>query len=612
MLPGIHDGSPDLLDTRAVSAKTKAIRKQTFLRTYWPWGLMLVLGSVAIALGYAGLAKHLAAAGEVRSPLELVYAILCLFVVETGDVSGSVPWELALARVLAPILPAWAIFRAAAIVFRDQWQTLRLLLARRHVVICGLGRKGFQLAREFRARGDRVVVIEENEGDDAIASCRELGITVLVASATDPMTLNRARVQYARQVFAVCGEDGINVEIAVHVDELVRTRKRQQAREVQCYVQIVNLELCKLFRQHRIFLDPNDPLKVKVFNTFENSARMLWHCDPLDRVPISSDDPRSVQLVVIGFGQMGQSVVLQAARTAHFANGKQLRITVIDEEAEVKRKQFYARHPQFDKVCAARFVTGVVEDPDVLAEICRTVNQPETIATIAVCLDGDARTLSAALNLLAKLGHSDVPVVVRMAEEKGLATLFHCQQKRTSQATGRLHAFGMTSQSCSSDLLLNDDLDQLARARHDKHRQNKPQDDLAAAPWETLREDLKDSCRQQTDHIAVKLRAIGCDATTANVNATPVTQFEHDEIERMARMEHARWNAERWLDNWTLGPRDHLAKTSPYLIDWESLPEEIQDYDRDAVRDIPELLAKVGAKIYRRKTGPADDVHAVI
>jgi hypothetical protein len=40
----------------------------------------------------------------------------------------------------------------------------RRRLARGHVVLCGLGRKGFQLARDFRDRGDRVVVVETGAG----------------------------------------------------------------------------------------------------------------------------------------------------------------------------------------------------------------------------------------------------------------------------------------------------------------------------------------------------------------------------------------------------------------------------------------------------------------
>jgi hypothetical protein len=64
--------------------------------------------------------------------------------------------------------------------------------------------------------------------------------------------------------------------------------------------------------------------------------------------------------------------------------------------------------------------------------------------------------------------------------------------------------------------------------------------------------------------------------------------------------QHARWNAERWLVGWTLGPRDHAAKTSPYLVGWDELSEDIKDYDRAPVRNIPSLLSLIGAKVCRR------------
>ena len=35
-----------------------------------------------------------------------------------------------------------------------------------------------------------------------------------------------------------------------------------------------------------------------------------------------------------------------------------------------------------------------------------------------------------------------------------------------------------------------------------------PQNDLALRPWEELTEDLRESSRQQADHIAIKLRAL--------------------------------------------------------------------------------------------------------
>jgi len=50
----------------------------------------------------------------------------------------------------------------------------------------------------------------------------------------------------------------------------------------------------------------------------------------------------------------------------------------------------------------------------------------------------------------------------------------------------------------------------------------------------------------------------------------------------------------------TLGDtRDPAHRISPYLTEWESLPQDIKDRDRQAIRAIPELLASVGLGIRR-------------
>ena len=69
----------------------------------------------------------------------------------------------------------------------------------------------------------------------------------------------------------------------------------------------------------------------------------------------------------------------------------------------------------------------------------------------------------------------------------------------------------------------------------------------------------------------------------------------------MAEMEHERCNAERLMEGYSLGPRDHEKKTSPYLVRWEELPDDVKEYDRAAVRKIPDLLGKACFEIYRLK-----------
>lgn len=144
----------------------------------------------------------------------------------------------------------------------------------------------------------------------------------------------------------------------------------------------------------------------------------------------------------------------------------------------------------------------------------------------------------------------------------------------------------------------------IARAIHEEYRANqadrKPADDPPMSEWDGLPEDLRESNRRQAGDIFNKLRAIGCKVREVGEDRTPeLISFTHAEIERMSKMEHDRWVAERRADGWTLGDRDIPSKTTPHLVSWEELSEDIREWDREAVRKIPHLLAQVGFEIRR-------------
>jgi tetratricopeptide (TPR) repeat protein len=143
----------------------------------------------------------------------------------------------------------------------------------------------------------------------------------------------------------------------------------------------------------------------------------------------------------------------------------------------------------------------------------------------------------------------------------------------------------------------------LARSIHEKYLQNRLRTLQQGLPeWEELSAEFRESSAQQADHISEKLRQIEYEIHDANGREPVLVKFEDDEVEFMAETEHGRWNVERLLDGWRWGPEKNVQKKiSPYLVSWEELPDDIREYDRETVREIPENLAKLGLEI--RKTG---------
>lgn len=148
--------------------------------------------------------------------------------------------------------------------------------------------------------------------------------------------------------------------------------------------------------------------------------------------------------------------------------------------------------------------------------------------------------------------------------------------------------------------------EELAQQIHEEYRRMQlanPQTNPSSAslvPWEDLDSGLKDSNRNQADQIFVKLRENGYKLRKAK-QANPFNvSFTSEEIEHLAELEHGRWNAERLLAGWKPGPvKGVVNKISPYIIPWENLMEEMKEWDRDPVRKLPEMLAKMRYEIYR-------------
>ena len=72
-------------------------------------------------------------------------------------------------------------------------------------------------------------------------------------------------------------------------------------------------------------------------------------------------------------------------------------------------------------------------------------------------------------------------------------------------------------------------------------------------------------------------------------------------MEYLAEQEHEAWVAERIANGWVSGDQvDAEKKTTPYLVPYNKLPEDIKQLDRDPVRNIPLLLERIGMAVYKK------------
>ncbi len=215
---------------------------------------------------------------------------------------------------------------------------------------------------------------------------------------------------------------------------------------------------------------------------------------------------------------------------------------------------------------------------------------------VAYVLSRDpALATSTAVELLDRLPDTS-RIVVRHGRDAGLARVF---EQGDDQECGRVQVFSAYEDTCGDpDLILGSRYESLARKLHTLYLSD---NGLAEPTWDQLEEVFREANRDQAEWIHRTLQDAGFRVRLqAAGRPEPPLVLSPEEVERMSRVEHQRWSAEKLISGWTFGAiKDSAAKTHPDLVPWSELPDPEREKDRQFVRRWPELLAQVGYAVQR-------------
>ena len=146
----------------------------------------------------------------------------------------------------------------------------------------------------------------------------------------------------------------------------------------------------------------------------------------------------------------------------------------------------------------------------------------------------------------------------------------------------------------------------VARAIHEEYLQlqkragDTPDMNPSMRPWNELPRRLKESNLRQVEDIWSALHLIHCSIALATNSREPLFEFTDSELEFLAEREHERWMEERIRKGWNYGKvRDDSQKIHDCIVPWNELSEAEREKDRNAVRSLPGILAKVYLRIVR-------------
>jgi hypothetical protein len=118
-------------------------------------------------------------------------------------------------------------------------------------------------------------------------------------------------------------------------------------------------------------------------------------------------------------------------------------------------------------------------------------------------------------------------------------------------------------------------------------------------PFSELPDDEKEQNRLNVIDIPEKLILAGYVMRPARSNEPPF-EFPGEELDLLAESEHDRWMQAKLQAGWRHAPQtDKSKKLHQALVDWENLPEQEKEKDRQIVRNIPLVLARAGYAVQK-------------
>jgi hypothetical protein len=482
---------------------------------------------------------------------------------------------------------------------------VRAVLARRtknHAIVCGLGETGMQVVHNMRSMGQDVVVIDRADDTVNAAACDQLKIPVIKGDAATSDILNLAGVRHARTIVACTGDDGSNMDVALHVKEMVTNRQKPGSNELLVLAEIRNQWLFSRLVNHNQYALGSNDVEFRLFNSNENAARLLLRSLKLPPGP----EIDGGAFVIFGFGPLGQQVMLHLIRAAPATIGSKAKIMIFDQGAQAHRHQFTQTYPAAAKLADVDFFEANIstDHHESWAAIEKTVRE-QALLGVAVCFDDDQTALYAGINMrrvLDDLSRIQVPLFVRLGKYRHLGQFAATMESLQGQPM-RFRIFGGLEELLGADILIRGGLDALAKAFHAQYRDSRQaagQSYPGDKPWNMLPETLKMSNRRRADNLPFLLAQAGMHMEPSEQPAT--LRLTPDEIELLARLEHRRWMIERRLLGFSHGEvRSDFPPRHELLVDWEQLPESERERNRNDFANLPKVLAQAKFEIWREQ-----------
>ncbi|MFC4995531.1 RyR domain-containing protein [Rubritalea tangerina] len=525
--------------------------------------------------------------------LDRIYLSLQLFSIDGPTAESHLPFQLELSRFLAPLSLLLGLLATVFHISRDLLNNALLRFARGHVIIAGLNEISADFAADAIRIGHKVVIIDNDQDSPWIHDLKALGAVCLLANFTDNQPLLRARIHHASRFFAFTHNDSQNIELVIMVSDLLEQQPQKATKLLHCHTLLKDPNFQQAFREHSLLNTTSSSMSVSLINLEKLVARIN-----LDMLPLEMDDDGQLydnpRLILFGHSSISLALLLHSLQLGHFRTREKLSISLVTNQPDALKVKINRYFPQASEIAHIEIISAEDDTPCSLLQALRNSSSSGQSWHTLICADeceNENFTLAQYLSIHAH--DFSGRILCSLPTSPGLLTLLN------SKSDGRhIYPLDRPATLANWQSLVDEPHASRARTIHNNYVSSERAkgktraDNSSLTSWVQLPESTREQNRLQADHIPIKLRAIGID-----IDHLP----PHDELssrlaenlELLAEMEHLRWNAALFSAGWKYapGPKNPRLLTHPCLVAWDALTDEIKQYDRDAVMNIPQLLS---------------------
>jgi TrkA-N domain len=616
----------------------------SFLRKYnWLFPQLVIF---TLVLGTLGFHHHALLHDSPISWLSSLYLSLQLFVMNSGGVAGPIPLTLEVSRFLAPALTAGGIFLALWEPLNQNYLLFKVRFWKDHIIVCGLSKKAELLIYDHikhQGKDIHIVVIEPNTEHGSISQMRKKGVIVLEGNATDEDMLHKANILHARVLLALTNDEKINIHVAQKATHIYNQYPAALLPDtiLQVVLHIDDFYTMNVFKEFHEKAVPDNiefrkggsKIDYHVFSIYQLAAIfMIDNFSPDKYVSLTNLDDPPAHLLIMGDNLAAQYLILEAAQMYHFANLKKTRITVVADDITEISSSINSLYPFLGKTVDIRYIAK----NDFFVNPCPIPCDEISVCFLALDDDGKSVYYSRKLrqllfsqgiksresslrsfNRYADFEKSIPPIKVLLPRNTALVTIF--KDVAFELQALNIELINMDDEICNKKTIVDNRKEEDFIAKHIHYEwaksqaaKNKTALSSMQEEWDRIKDSQKDSNRLPARHLFIKLRYVNADLSDLDSGEElDFNTLEADIWDQIARMEHNRWNAEKYINGFVEieGVKDKdlgnfmkgNLKCHWDLVLFDDLSAETQAYDTFTFKMAPVIAHLNKKRILKRQ-----------